>query len=36
MTGDRGRLGYPMFSDNMLKEKKCLKQLAELAELAYM
>jgi hypothetical protein len=26
MTGDRDRLGYPMFSDSMLKEKKIKKQ----------
>jgi hypothetical protein len=29
MTGDRDRLGYPMFLDNMLKEKNLLNNLAE-------
>jgi hypothetical protein len=32
MTGDRDRLGYPMFSDNMLKEKKIKNNLGELAD----
>jgi hypothetical protein len=32
MTGDRDRLGYPMFSDNMLKQQIFFNNLAELAD----